>query len=254
MSQGRTNLLDPYNCKSYIELILSCGRRSGKTFLITLIVVYETYKLILKGNPQQYYKIPQGDEIAIVNIVHSNDHALLLTKNIKNRILKCKWFEPYIASSNQTEIRLRTKRDLELFQNVDDDRASIKIISDNSSPYKIVGHNTIVLILDELAHFFDKQNNYNGESVYEELTPTVATYGSDGKVISVSTPNLRYDYFYKLYSHTLECTPKNICNCQSCLIFQIPIWEMNDKVSFDFLRNEKIRDPKSFYAEFGAQF
>jgi hypothetical protein len=108
IQQQRTNLKQ--TCPKHgIELVLVCGRRSGKTFIASIISSYEAYKLILKVDPQKHYKLPQGEEIRIVNVASTTDQALILAKATQNRILNSKWFTPYVDSKNQSEIRLRTK-------------------------------------------------------------------------------------------------------------------------------------------------
>ena len=115
MGQGRTNLVSADDVKKRIELVLVCGRRSGKTFIASIITAYEAYKLILKNDPQKYYRLPLGEEIRIINVASTTDQALILAKAAQNRILNSKWFKPYSHSKNQSDIRLRTKHDLTLY-------------------------------------------------------------------------------------------------------------------------------------------
>ena len=54
-SEGRCNTDRVIPGKQRREMVLSVGRRSGKTLITSCIVAYETYKLPLKGNPEKYY-------------------------------------------------------------------------------------------------------------------------------------------------------------------------------------------------------
>ena len=51
-------------------MILSVGRRSGKTQLASIIGAYETYKLISKGDPQEYYGLPAGEPVITSYSIH----------------------------------------------------------------------------------------------------------------------------------------------------------------------------------------
>lgn len=256
IQQGRTNLLDAYSFDSAIELVLVCGRRGGKTFIASVISAYEAYKLIVKGDPQKYYKIPQGEEIRIINVATTGEQALILGKATQNRILNSRWFIPYVEGKNQYEIRLRTKKDLELIKEeienhgkALDSHASITIEALSCTARGVRGGNVIVGILDEIAHFVDNSGNRSGDVIYEALTPSVATFGLDGKIICISSPFIKAGIFYNLY---LDAKDDN--GDQDKRMFQIPTWEMNETILFSYLDSEKRRNPEAFGTEFGAQF
>jgi hypothetical protein len=259
IQQIRTNLKSSLSLKAVIELILVCGRRSGKTFIASVISAYEAYKLILKVDPQKYYKLPQGEEIRIVNIASTTDQALILAKATQNRILNSKWFKPYIEGKNQSEIRLRTKKDLELYtQEVRlhgkpiDQHASIRIQAMPCTARGIRGGNIIIGILDEIAHFIDNEGNRSGDQIYEALTPSVATFGLDGKIISISSPYIKAGIFYDLFLDSLGRDGEEPDHNK--VMFRIPTWEMNETITFEYLESEKKRNPESFDSEFGAEF
>jgi hypothetical protein len=258
IQQQRTNL-ENADIKKAIELVLVCGRRSGKTFIASIITAYEAYKLILKIDPQKHYKLPQGEEIRIVNIASTTDQALILAKAAQNRILNSKWFTPYVEGKNQSEVRLRTKRDLELYtQEIRihgkplDIHASIKLQALPCTARGIRGGNIIVGILDEIAHFIDNDGNRSGDQIYEALTPSVATFGLDGKIVCISSPYIKAGIFYDLYLDAVG--REGDAPDHNKLMFRIPTWEMNETITFEFLESEKKRNPESFDSEFGAEF
>jgi len=260
ISQGRTNLLDPRNCKEALELVLACGRRGGKTFLASVISSYEAYKLIIKGDPQKYYKLPQGEIIKIINIASSSDQALVLAQATQNRILNSKWFIPYVEGKNQSDIRLRTKRDLELLKQEIaihgkplDMHASIRIEAMACTARGVRGGTVIVGILDEIAHYIDNDGNRSGGVIYEALTPSVATFGLDGKILCISSPYTKHGIFYDLFLDSKGRTEEDEGD-QNKRMFQIPTWEMNETITFEYLDSEKKRNPESFTTEFGAEF
>lgn len=258
IQQERTNVVD-ITPRRIIELVLVCGRRSGKTFIASVISAYEAYKLILKVDPQKHYKLPQGEEIRIVNIASTTDQALILAKASQNRILNSKWFTPYLEGKNQSEIRLRTKRDLELYTQemrlhgrLLDQHVSLKIQALPCTARGIRGGNIIIGILDEIAHFIDNEGNRSGDQIYEALTPSVATFGLDGKIICISSPYIKTGIFYDLYLDAMGREGDEPDRNKA--MFRIPTWEMNETISFEYLESEKKRNPESFDCEFGAEF
>ena len=51
-NEGRCNIKEVIHEVERREMILSIGRRSGKTTISACIAAYETYKLISKGDPR----------------------------------------------------------------------------------------------------------------------------------------------------------------------------------------------------------
>jgi hypothetical protein len=258
IQQRRTNLKDIFSIGA-IELVLVCGRRSGKTFIASVISAYEAYKLILKVDPQKHYKLPQGEEVRIVNVASTTEQALILAKATQNRILNSKWFTPYVEGKNQSEIRLRTKKDLELYNREIrqhgkplDNHVSLKIQALPCTARGIRGGNIIVGILDEIAHFIDNDGNRSGDQIYEALTPSVASFGLDGRIICISSPYIKAGIFYDLYLDAVgregEEPDHNKC------MFRLPTWEMNETITFEYLESERKRNPETFDSEFGSEF
>ena len=77
------------------HLVLVIGRRSGKTFLCSIIAAYEAYKLLeLPGGcPQEYYRLPQDNEIVILNVARSTKQAKVLFNEIASRIRRGPYFK-----------------------------------------------------------------------------------------------------------------------------------------------------------------
>ena len=71
------------------EMVLSIGRRSGKTFLAAAVAAYETYKLLLKGNPQAYYGLPAANNIQIISVATDKDQAGLLYQEASGHFKNC---------------------------------------------------------------------------------------------------------------------------------------------------------------------
>lgn len=253
INQERVNLKTPDGFEKAIELLLCCGRRGGKTFVSSVITAYETYKLIIKDNPQAYYNMAADETIKIVNIASSGDQALELATQIQNRIFNSEWFLPYIASFNGDTIFFKTKHDIKKMKDEEQiygqplkKRATIKVETLLCSARGSRGGSAIVVILDELAHFVDNEGNRGGKTIYKSLTPSGATFGADAKVICLSSPYTKSGIFYELYVNSAEN--------HKIRMLQMPTWEMNVAIDFEFLKNEYTKDTESFWTEYGAQF
>lgn len=251
--QERSNVESDMNSQLSQELLLACGRRGGKTFIASIISCYEAYKLIIKENPQAYYKMAEGEPIKILNVASAGDQALVLAAAINNRIMECEWFRKYISSFNSEEVNLRTRHDIDKMESEKrqfgkplKERASIKIQSLLCSARSVRGGSAIVAVLDEIAHFVDNEGNRGGKAIYDSLTPSLATFGRDGKIICISSPGTKSGIFYDLYVRSK--------NNFSITMLQIPTWEMNPTVDWGFLNDRFDREPEVFWTEYGAKF
>ena len=59
------------------ELVLSIGRRGGKTTLSGIFASYEVYRLLNLYNPQEYYGLPNGNRIQIISV--ATDRVIRIT-------------------------------------------------------------------------------------------------------------------------------------------------------------------------------
>lgn len=85
----RCNIAEVIPGKERREMILSIGRRSGKTTISACIAAYETYKLILKGHPQEYFGLPDSNIIQIISVATDKDQAGLLYREVQGHFLNC---------------------------------------------------------------------------------------------------------------------------------------------------------------------
>lgn len=88
-SEGRSNIEKVIPGKQRRDMVLSVGRRSGKTLITSCIVAYESYKLLLKGNPQKYYGFSQSNVIQLISVATDKDQAGLLYQEAAGHFQKC---------------------------------------------------------------------------------------------------------------------------------------------------------------------
>jgi hypothetical protein len=254
-NEGRINIKDITGdpSDSRPNLILVIGRRGLKTSSIAVLVAFETYKLLKKVSPQQYYRIMPDDEIRVSCIATNQEQASELFRRITGHLERSDYFKRYRNKPTLGYMQLSTERDIEQYGS--GQRPSLRLVAAPCSGRGIRGHNNIIAILDEMAHFFesDTSTDKSDENIYDAVTPSVAKFNSPsgephGRIISISSPNSRNGKFFELYQRAFEA------DCNDLLMIQAPTWEVDYTLSPKFLRSKYAENPVSFNAEFGAQF
>lgn len=97
-AEGRCNIDKVVPGKQRREMVLSVGRRSGKTLITSCIVAYEAYKLLRKGNPQKYYGSSQSNVIQLISVATDKDQAGLLYREASGHFTKCFAYETEIIT------------------------------------------------------------------------------------------------------------------------------------------------------------
>jgi hypothetical protein len=242
----------------FSELTLVLGRRSSKTVLSSIIAAYEAYKLLVinKGDPYEYFNIPNEHKIAIINVATSREQSKILFAEVESRIKNSPFFANRIPPNNSsTEIKLWTDLDLRKMKDKGVKvNGTISVLCGHSNPKSLRGYAVFCLIFDELA-FYDEGAKISAKDFYNALQPSVmefATSAIDGKshgvVVEISSTGPTSGFFYKLWSDSLKS--------DHMLSFKAATWEFNPKMSYDHpeLKRLRERDPESFDIEFGAQW
>jgi len=253
--QSRINIAevsgDPKDIRPNLELVI--GRRGTKTSTIGILVSYETYKLLRKLSPQHYYNMMPDDEIRISCIATQQDQASELFRRISGHLERSDYFKKYRNKPTLTYMQLSTQRDIEQYG--DGMRPSIRLVAAPSSGRGLRGHNNIVAVLDELAHFFESESadDKSDEVIYDAVTPSVARFNSPegephGKIICISSPMNRAGKFWDLYQRSLEA------DCNDILMIKAPTWEVDYTLSSKVLRAKYAENPVTYMTEYGAEF
>lgn len=258
--QGRCNI-GVQDGRSRKELILVIGRRSGKSTLSSLIASYELYKLLRRGYPQAYYGMPPGSEIRVLCIANDKEQASIVYQEMSGYMDQVDYFKSSKAHDTQTYLKFRSESDREKFG--DAGKATIAATFKSCIAKGLRGRGVMCIILDEFAFFVDESNKSSAEAVYRALTPATKQFTprdpsdrripigpSDGRIISISSPDAKEGYFYKLYNTALAGGDAG----KNMLMIQAPTWEVNTTLSEEDYEVEYAKDPRSFDTEFGAQF
>lgn len=239
--EGRTNV-DPDVPVKGKELVLVVGRRSMKTFISAVIDAYTVYELIMMKNPQERFKLPDGKEIALVNVAGGLAQAHILFKDVKNFVSRSPFLMEHVTNMTKTTISVQTPFDKQTGH-----EATISISCLPCSARTIRGEGTAIAIFDELAHFYKTGGPASDDAVYEALSPSTLTFTGFGKLISISSPLGEFGKLYDLFQAGVEGDRSFTC-------FRIPTWEANPTIPMDEFVNMHARNKLSFSAEFGADF
>jgi len=261
---GQTAALKKYGMKNEAglpahvkELVLVLGRRSSKTFIISVISAYEIYKLleINNGDPHEFYGLPKDKEISIINCAVSKEQAKSpLFEEIKARLRNSPYFFGRIGASTEDTIHVYTRKDRERQKELQDDgnpidiKGSIVLRCGHSNSASLRGKLAIAVIFDELAHFVTSTGKSSGSQVYESMIPSTKTFKEHGRIMSLSNPAGKEGIFYKLYKQG------NDLSAQDTICFQLPTWVANETLTREDFKNDFKRDPVSAEMEYGAQF
>jgi len=261
------------------ELVLSIGRRGGKTTLSGIFASYEVYRLLNLYNPQEYYGLPNGNRIQIISVATDKDQAGLLFNEVASHIVKCEYFKPHTASNTQTFLNFRTPYDIEKFgtdvRNGDgkyqslNGKATIRVTFKGANGKGLRGAGNVVIILDEVAHFLEK-GGMSAEDVYGAVVPSSAAYSKkdpvsrrplidpvtgkeapvESRIILISSPLGRSGLFYNKFDLAMRGGPGS----ENILAIQAPTWEINPTVPSSYYKEKYHADPVTFVTEHGAQF
>lgn len=256
------------------QLILSIGRRSGKTTLAGVFASYEIYRLLNLVNPQQYYGLPNGNRIQIISVATDKEQAGLLFNEVATHAAKCDYFKPFVSNNTLSHINFRTPYDIEKFGPVArldngkfvslSGKATLRVTFRPCVAKGLRGAGNIMVILDEVAHFQDKGQT-SAEDIYNAVTPSTAAFspkGPDGmpidgsdtevdsRIILISSPLGKSGKFFELFDLAMHGGE----GAKNLLAIQAPTWEINPTVPTSYYRQKYHENPTVFSVEHGAEF
>jgi len=104
-------LIEFYNPdKNYRELVICAGMRSSKTYLASIICLFEAFKLLLLKDPAEHYGLSKGHKIFIINVATSEQQAKdTVFSQIESILKNSKWFMDFKPQIRHQEIRFPGK-------------------------------------------------------------------------------------------------------------------------------------------------
>lgn len=264
-AEGRSNIKEVIPGKQRREMVLSIGRRSGKTLITSCIVAYETYKLLLLGNPQKHYGSSQSNIIQLISVATGTDQASLLYREASGHFAKCEYFRPYTANATMSYASFQTPYDIDTYGSYADNpkaRYSINVTFKSCVAKGLRGGANIFVALDEVAHF-GEQGQASADEVYQAVEPSTRTFSpkdprnqtrpigeNEGRIVMISSPLGKQGLFYKQFMLGFG----NNKAADNLLCIQAPTWEVNPTVPAETFVASYLKDPNIFDTEFGAVF
>ncbi len=271
-NEGRCNISEQDPDHTRRQLILACGRRSGKSTLAGVFASYEIYRLLSLGNPQKYYGLPQGNRIQIISVATDKEQAGILFNEVTGHVAKCEYFKTYVGSNTQSYVTFRTPYDIDKFGATSrhengkfvsfNGKASLRLAFKSCIAKGLRGMGNIVIILDEFAHFQVKGQS-SAKEIYDAVTPSAAMFSPknpdnpmepvgdvDSRIILISSPLNREGKFYEQFQLAMSRGPGS----ENLLAIQAPTWEINPTVDPGYYKEKYHADPAVFMVEHGALF
>ncbi len=197
--------------RDYRNLVIEIGRRGSKSTIVSLIVLYEFYKLISLKNPAAYYGLLPNSPIAIFIIAQSQEQVKeTIFAQVRGYALNSQYFKGLEKSGKieilQEEIRCQGK--------------NILVGAKHTNSKSLVGYSLKVLVIDEAARFeYDEFGNSKADLIWRNIGKGVSTFGKDGHKIAISSAWEPGDYIEKL----LDVAKRD----PSTLGFRLRTWDMN---------------------------
>ena len=253
---------NPSSLPSRQELVLCLGRRSFKSFLTSIIALYETYKLLSQHCPQKKYGIDSLKPIWVINVATNQEQAKIVFDEMEAKVRSCDFFISRLGRRRMGEIHFLTDADNEANSRLPagtkmaDVEGSIVLTSGNSNSAGLRGHAAIILIYDEIAHFIDSNGKHSDHSIYTALQPSLQTFTwvdenrvrhHDGKSVLISSPTTKNRIFYNRYMRALD-------NSSGGIAFKLPTWKANPGIEKEDLMEAYQSDPDAFMQEYAAEF
>lgn len=196
---------------NYREAAFAWGIGGGKSFLSSICSVYMAYRLLCMPDPQAYYGLAPGSEIAVVNFSVSATQA----KHVV--------FGEILARINHAPCFKQAgfQRDPKINSELRWPEKKIIIFPGNSQAESAIGYNVIAAVIDEAAWLPDVESTVRvagrstggkydaAEELYNALSKRLKSRGNarfrrDGKLVMISSPRYVGDFMERKIAEAEE--------------------------------------------------
>lgn len=260
--EGRCNVPSFDDLKERNRLILSVGRRSGKSTMASCIMSYAVDYLLSLGNPQKYYGLTDSNVVKVTAVATDKDQAGILFKEASAHFESCQIFKPYIANATQSFVNFQSPEDIRKYGSYQEKgfgKSTIEITFKSAVAKGLRGSGNFVVVLDEIAHFSDNSGTASGQKVYEAVSFSQAAFtprrglekvgNPEYKMVLISSPLGRSGFFFEQFMDGFSDEGR-----KNTLCIQAPTWEVNPIIDSEFLVQTYRQDPVVFMTECGAIF
>lgn len=238
---------------SHMYLIGKSMIPTHNSFLVSAMALYELYRLISMDHPQSRYGLMEFDEIVLLNVARNEEQAKkAIFSKIKQTVLASPYFQPFIGKDTELEMRFYTDHDRK--ENERREVAGINLFPGSlvlrcgsSNASGLVGLTCWCIIMDEVAAMAgDNPDSGVDYSLYDDLKPSLATFGKDGKMMMLSNPKGPIGLLYDLH--------ENRQDDPTTLVMRLPTWLTNPNIDKAWLDDQKKKNPVEHQMQYGAEF
>ncbi len=213
--------------KEKLEGVWCLGARSGKSFMASIIALYET---LCRGHIWRERLRTNESGYCIIVSTSLDQSKDIIQKNCTDIILNSVLHTHVDGTPLTTELKFING-------------LIIKSIPCNSRVGR--GVPVFCFILDEVAHFFGEGYVKADVDIHNSITPRMSQF-RDPKKILISTPAAKQGLFFDLYNEGFKIKER--------LTVRGGTLAMNPHISKKFLKKEKERDIDNFNREYNAIF
>ena len=219
------------------------GRRGGRTYVFSLIMLYETWKLLQVPCPQEMLGVPPSLPLCGMVVGATREDAVL-AMGYWESLLREEPFKSRRANEQQAARYFQTDRDIEdtgtWLGSQRSARASIRLMVRTRLAKGLRGNAAYAVMLDDLMYFPDA----SWEDTLKALEPSLLVTG--GKLLVSSVGGPKESPVRELYDKWVS-DPETLC-------IQTPTWEMNPNIPWEALQSfQKTASALDFRTEFGAE-
>ncbi len=255
-ARNRCNISELIPGKKFNTLALACGRRSGKTYLTSIIVAYEASETLKRDCPQLRYGMLSSQPIFCTLIGNDLNQSRFLLKEVISFMDMTREGMLHKVSSQYDSVSYQSYADMkEHGHRRENPRspASLQFSARSCYTNSFRGMSSLVVVFDEVAYYPDARK------VFDSIAPLASAFSPkdpndpyrpvgpvEARILMTSTP-APVDTFFKSF-FGVSMAPRGV------LSLQIPTWEMNPTIPAEEFEKNRLLNPDRFHMEFGAEF
>lgn len=208
--------------------VWALGRRSGKSLLGALVALWFC---LLRPDLAEFAR--RGERRYCVAVATSQRQSRIYVQQAREIIDGSPYLRELVESATDDEILFKTG-------------TALRALPATSRGAR--GLPVMFVLFDEAAHMLDTDGNQAAEPLFRSLVPSIAQFGAEARVVVASSPYGDEGFFADLF-HQVERgeLPDAVCQRAGTL-------EMRPDLATAALELERLRDPESWRAEYGAEF
>lgn len=175
----------------YEEFIFMCGIGWGKDFASSIVLTYQTYRLMCLKDPQSFYGLSKGTTIHLMLMSINEKHARdVLFSEIKARVDNA-------GDSLKYKLKYNPKIITEL-----QFRKNISLIPGNSKDTTFVGYNIFCGIIDEGDDYVSTAERDSAMEGYNSIKQRILSrFGNKGMLGIIGSPKTVDGFMMRMYNN-----------------------------------------------------